>query len=198
MDMEFQSAFGLPMSGVVAWDMRTIFRQIARAIARFGAAQQAASAVEFALIAPAFLAVLVGIVQIAVFLFAQQSLQNAAMGAGRLLLTGQAQNVTQSAFKTQVCNNYLPSILFNCNSLIVIVQNYADFASANTSTPVLYSNGQPVTNWAYNPGTPGQVVVVKLVYPWSVVMGPLGFALASLPNGAAEMMGVMAFRVEPY
>jgi Flp pilus assembly protein TadG len=198
MDMEFHSAFGLPTSGVVAWVMRKIFRQIARAIARFGAAQQAASAVEFALIAPAFLALLVGILQVAVFLFAQQSLQNAAMGAGRLLLTGQAQNLTQSAFKTQVCNNHLPSILFQCNSLIVIVQSSADFASANTSMPALYNNGQPITNWAYNPGTPGQVVVVQLVYPWSVVMGPLGFALANLPNGATKMMGGMAFRVEPY
>jgi hypothetical protein len=39
---------------------------------------------------------------------------------------------------------------------------------------------------------------VQLVYPWSVVTGPLGFAMSMLPNGAAEMMGVTAFRVEPY
>ena len=41
-------------------------------------------------------------------------------------------------------------------------------------------------------------MVVQLVYPWSVVSGPLGFVLANLPNNAAEMMGVAAFRVEPY
>jgi hypothetical protein len=41
-------------------------------------------------------------------------------------------------------------------------------------------------------------MVVQLVYPWSVVSGPLGFVLANLPNSAAEMMGDAAFRVEPY
>jgi hypothetical protein len=41
-------------------------------------------------------------------------------------------------------------------------------------------------------------MVVMLVYQWSVVSGPLGFVLANLPNSASEMMGVSAFRVEPY
>jgi hypothetical protein len=64
----------------------------------------------------------------------------------------------------------------------------------------LYSNGQqiPVTNFTYSPGTPGQVMVVQLVYPWTVFGGPLGFSLSNLPGGAAQMMGVSAFRVEPY
>ena len=91
-----------------------------------------------------------------------------------------------------------PSALFTCSNLILIVQNYSSFASANTSPPQLYSNGQLITNWPYDPGTPGDVMVVQLVYPWSVVNGPLGFNIANLPNNAAEMMGVSAFRVEPY
>jgi hypothetical protein len=41
-------------------------------------------------------------------------------------------------------------------------------------------------------------MVVQLIYPWSVVGGPLGFTLAHLPNNAGELMGVTAFRVEPY
>jgi Flp pilus assembly protein TadG len=175
--------------------MRRIFRRIACGIARLGPAEQGASAVEFALIAPAFIAILVAIFQVAVFLFAQQALQNAASEAGRTLMTGQAASDTQAAFKTAICNNYLPTILFKCNSLIVIVQSGS---GASTAMPALYSNGQPITNFAYSPGQPGDTVVVQLVYPWSTVMGPLGFALSNLPNGAAEMMGVTAFRVEPY
>jgi hypothetical protein len=92
----------------------------------------------------------------------------------------------------------LPAV-FNCNSLIVIVQSYSSFSGANTSAPALYdAQGNPVSTWAYSPGAQGQVMVVQLVYPWSVVSGPLGFVLANLPNSAAEMMGVAAFRVEPY
>jgi Flp pilus assembly protein TadG len=169
-----------------------------RALARLRAAEQGATAVEFALIAPAFLATLIAVLQTALFLFAQASLQTAATQAGRLFMTGQAQNLSQSAFKTQVCTNYLPAV-FNCNNLIVVVQNYTSFSSANTSAPALYNaQGNPVNTWAYSPGAQGQVMVVQLVYPWSVVSGPLGFVLANLPNGAAEMMGISAFRVEPY
>jgi hypothetical protein len=62
----------------------------------------------------------------------------------------------------------------------------------------LYNSGQPVTTFAFDPGTPGEVMVVQLVYQWSVVSGPLGFVLSNLPNNAAEIMGVTAIRVEPY
>ena len=178
--------------------LRRHCRYWTRAIARFRVADQGATAVEFALIAPAFLATLIAVLETTIFLFAQASLQTAAVQAGRLFMTGQAQNLSQSAFKTQVCQNYLP-VLFNCNSLIVVVQSYSSFASANTAAPALYdAQGNAVNTWAYSPGSQGQIMVVQLVYPWSVVSGPLGFVLANLPNNAAEMMGIAAFRVEPY
>jgi Flp pilus assembly protein TadG len=172
------------------------FRRGLRAILRFRKAQSAATAVEFALIAPAFLATLIALLQVSVFLFAQAALQNAATEAGRYFMTGQAQNNgwTASTVTTKVC----PSVLFTCANLILIVQNYSSFAAASTSAPQLYNGSTPVTTWAYNPGTQGDVMVVQLVYPWSVVSGPLGFVLSNLPNSAAEMMGVSAFRVEPY
>jgi Flp pilus assembly protein TadG len=181
-----------------------MFRAVSRSravrhLARFLAAREAATAVEFALVSPFFFAMLIAIFQVGAFVFAQQALQNAAMQAGRLFMTGQAQANTQSGFKTLVCQNYLPTALFNCNSLVVIVQTYSNFASANTSAPAMYnSSGQPITTWAYTPGTPGQVMVVELVYPWSVLGGPLGFNISNLPNSAREMLGITAFRVEPY
>jgi Flp pilus assembly protein TadG len=178
-------------------NLKRYFRRCARQAPRFFVARDAATAVEFALIAPIFLAVLIAILETTLFLFAQQTLQNAATQVGRLFMTGQAQNDSQSALQTLVCQKYLPS-LFNCSSLIIVVQSYASYAAASTSAPALYSNGQQVTSFAYSPGGPGQIMVVQLVYPWSVVGGPLGFTLANLPNGAAEMMGISAFRVEPY
>jgi Flp pilus assembly protein TadG len=179
-------------------NLRRHCRSWTRIIARFGVADRGATAVEFALIAPVFFATLIAVLETTIFLFAQASLQTAAVQAGRLFMTGQAQNLSQSAFKTQICQNYLP-VLFKCNSLVVIVQSYSSFSSANTSAPALYdAQGNPVSSWAYSPGGQGQVMVVQLIYPWSVVSGPLGFVLANLPNNAAEMMGVSAFRVEPY
>jgi Flp pilus assembly protein TadG len=173
-------------------------RRRARDIARFCVARHGATAVEFALIAPIFLGVLIALFQTAVFLFAQVTLQTAAVQAGRYFMTGQAQNGAWTA--TTIQNKICPQIqaLFTCANVIVVAQNYASFAAANTSEPQLYNSGQPVTTFAFDPGTPGEVMVVQLVYKWSVVSGPLGFVLSNLPNNAAEIVGVTAIRVEPY
>lgn len=191
-----RSGYGQVMFG----NLPKRFQRLLREILRFGGAPGAATAVEFALIAPPFLATLVAILEVTLFLFAQQVLQNAATEAGRLFMTGQAQNnnTTQSQFQTQVCP--MVSALFDCSSLMINVQSYTSFSGANASAPTLTFNGQgQVTNtWSYTPGTPGQVMVVQLVYQWPIVSGPLGYVLSTLGNGRAEIMGVSAFRVEPY
>jgi Flp pilus assembly protein TadG len=179
------------------------FRRRGGDISRFGNARQGATAVEFALIAPAFLATLIAVLETCLFLFAQMALQNAAMEVGRQFMTGQAQNAgwTTSTIQSNVCAlpNF-PSVLFTCSKIGVIVQTYASFAAANTSAPTLTFNaqGQVTNTWAYDPGTQNEIMVVQLVYPWSVVGGLLGFTLSNLPIGAAELMGVTSFRVEPY
>jgi Flp pilus assembly protein TadG len=173
---------------------------LCRIVRRFCRARHGATMVEFALVAPFFLATLIAILQVSVFLFAQQTMQDAAMQAARYFMTGQAQkgNWTATTIQNQIC----PQIqaLFTCSSVAVIVQNYASFAAANTATPQLYNNGQPIpiSSFPFNPGTPGEVMVVQLAYKWSVVDGPLGFMIANLPNSATEIVGVSAFRVEPY
>lgn len=176
------------------------FQQLTTELCRFGRASNAAMAVEFAFVAPPFLATLIGIFSVTLFLFAQQVLQNAAVESGRLFMTGQAQNgnTTQAQFKTQLCP--MVSAVFNCNSLMVNVQSYTNFSSANTATPTLTFDGSGnVTNtWSYDPGTPGEVMVVQLIYQWPIVSGPLGYVLSTLGNGHTEMMGISAFRVEPY
>jgi Flp pilus assembly protein TadG len=174
------------------------FQQLSSELCRFGRASNAATAVEFAIIAPPFLATLIAILEVTLFLFAQQVLQNAAVESGRLFMTGQAQNDTQTQFQNQVCP--MVSAVFNCNSLMVNVQSYTSFSGVDASAPTLTFDGQGnVTNtWSYDPGTPGQVMVVQLIYQWPIVGGPLGFVLPNLGNGHTEIMGVSAFRVEPY
>lgn len=176
-----------------------LFRSGARSAARFCRAERAATAVEFALIAPVFLATLIAVLQVCIYLFAQMVIQNAAVQAGRYFMTGQAQSNgwTASTIVSKVC----PTALFTCSNMYIAVQNYSSFAAANTSAPSMYgSNGQSLTqsSYAYDAGSSGDVMVVQLVYAWPVVGAPLGFSLSNLPNSAAELMGVTAFRVEPY
>jgi Flp pilus assembly protein TadG len=174
------------------------FRRSLRQTGRFCAAERGATAVEFALIAPFFIATLVALFQTCLFLFAQMAIQNAAVAAARYFLTGQAQNNASTWTQTTIKNAVCPAALFNCNNMYLVVQDYSSFASASTSAPAMYNNGQLITSYAYNPGTQGNIMVVQLIYAWPVIAAPLGFSLSNLPNNAIELMGVSAFRVEPY
>jgi Flp pilus assembly protein TadG len=181
-------------------NLAKFLRRSAKALISFGAACRGATALEFALVAPAFIATLIAIFETTFFLFAQQTLQNAAVSASRLIMTGQVQNsnTTQSQFASEVCP--MVSAVFTCANLMINVQNYSDFGGASTSKPTLtYNPDGTVSNaWSYSPGTAGQVMVVQLIYQWPIVAGPFGYVLSNLGNGTTEMMGVAAFRVEPY
>jgi len=174
------------------------FRRRARDVSRFRVAQQGATAVEFALVAPALIGTLVAIFEVTLFLFAQQTLQTAAVQAGRIFMTGSAQNsgLTQAQFASQVCP--LVSALLNCNNLLINVANYTSFSAASTAAPTLYNAQGKLNTGSYSTGSPGQVMVVQIAYPWPIVGATLGFALPNLGNGTTEIMGVSAFRVEPY
>ncbi len=176
------------------------FSRWARTVFRFPHAEQGTTAVEFAIIAPLFIGLLLSVLQTGIFFFAQEYLQAAAMQGGRLFMTGQAQNsaMTESTFVNTICPQI--NALLNCNLLMVDVQSYTSFNGSNTTVPTLTYDAQGnVTNtWSYNPGTPGEVVVVRLMYRWPLLGGPLALALPNLTNGTSLLMGVTAFRVEPY
>jgi Flp pilus assembly protein TadG len=178
------------------------FRRRARTVYRFREAEQGATAVEFALVAPAFLAMLFAIIQTTLFLFAQATLQSAAVEAGRMFMTGSAQNtgttgLSQTQFASDVCP--MVSALFTCANLQINVSTYSSFSGASTSAPSLYnSNGSLITTGTYSPGTQGEIMVVQLAYPWPVVGIPLGSVLPGTGYGTTEIMGISAFRVEPY
>ncbi len=159
-----------------------------------------ATAVEFSLVAAPFLALLVGLVQTAVVFLAGRELDEAVAQASRYILTGQAQNqsMTQAQFSNWVCQSIYA--LFNCNNLMVNVQSFSSFASATTSAPTLTFNaqGQVTNTWTYNPGGPGDIVVVQVMYQWPIVLGPLGFNLSNLSNGDRLLMSTAVFKNEPY
>jgi hypothetical protein len=83
---------------------------------------------------------------------------------------------------------------------MINVQNYSSFASANTSTPTLTfdSSGAVTNQWAWSPGSPGDIVIVQVMYQWPVMMGPLGFNLANLANGNRLLVSTVAFKSEPF
>lgn len=134
----------------------------ARFAHRFARAEEAAAAVEFALVAAPFLALLFAIIETALVFFAGQSLETAATDSGRFIMTGQAQNAgyaSVGAFKTNVlCPVMGTGGLFNCDSVQVDVQTYNQFSDITGAPPI--TNGQLDTSkMGYVPGGPGSIVV---------------------------------------
>ena len=163
----------------------------------FVADRKGATAVEFALIATPFIGLLVGIIQTFLVFFAQQLLETSVHQSSRLILTGQAQaqTMTQTQFASVVCTN-LP-ILFNCSNLMIDVQVAGSWSSANAGAPTLTldANGNVTNTWQFNPGNPGDIVIVRVMYLWPVFMNPL---LANLSNSTRLIMASAAFQNEAF
>jgi Flp pilus assembly protein TadG len=158
------------------------------------------AAVEFALVAAPFLALLFAIMESALVFFAGQTLETATADSARLILTGQAQTqgLNQASFKTAVCNKIYG--LFDCaNGMIVDVKKYTSFSSADLSKP-LDANGNLINNAAYQPGGPCEIVVVRLMYQFPVYVSLLSFTLADnkTTGGTRLIMATSVFRNEPY
>ncbi len=177
-----------------------------RSSRHFALCRKGATAIEFALVAAPFLALLIATFETALVFFAGRVLDEVTEEASRYILTGQAQqsNMTQAQFLTYVCTSSntaaLVNALFNCSKLMVNVQNYSDFASASTTGPTLTfnSNGTVSNTWNYAPGTPGSIVVVQVMYQWPIVLGPLNFNLSNLANGNRLLVSTAVFKTEPY
>jgi hypothetical protein len=102
-----------------------------------------------------------------------------------------------SDFKTAVCQNL--AVMFNCNNIMIDVQTAQNFSSANTALPI--QNGQlQNNNFGFSPGSPGDIVIVRLMYQWPVYVQLLGLAnaLSNMSGNINLMMATAAFRNEPY
>ena len=166
----------------------------------FGRCESGVTVVEFALVAAPFFALLIAIFQCALVFFAGRVLDETTESASRVIFTGQAQtsNMTKAQFATWLCSNTFA--LFDCNKFMINIQNYSSFSTANTSMPTLTfdAHGNVTNSWGYNMGSPGDIVVVQVMYQWPIVLGPLGFNLSNLSNGNRLLMSAAVFKNEPY
>lgn len=189
---------------------------------------QGTAALEFAIIGPALLALILAILYTMLIYLAQQMLETAAQSAGRLLLTGSAQTtqlangnigMTADDFKDAICNGYsgtnsngqavsAPSLLpamLTCSRLTVNVAtaNTYNVSSVSTPTFVYDSNGvltSTGTSYNYQSGGSGKnrIIVLQLVYLWPTGKGPLGLNLINQPNANRQLIATSVFTTEEY
>lgn len=172
-------------------------------IRRFLGDTRAATAVEFAIIAAPFMALLGAILEMAIVFLAAQVLDTATAEAARLIRTGQAQqsSMTATQFKQQVCDRLY--VLFDCNQVYVestVYSNFGSIGSLNSYSAYKDADGNfdPTKVGAYHTGNGSQIVVVRVFYAYPVVFKTLGLDLANTADGKLLMTGVAVFRNEPF
>ena len=159
----------------------------------------AGAAIEFALIAPMVISLILATLQLVLVFLAQAALETACEGSARYVLTGQAQTnfqgvydsnnnlitTPQQQFYNYVCAQ-MPSFM-GCGYLFADVTSGASYSTVTLGEPTwtFDSKGNVTNTFSYNPGTQGAIVVVRLYYFWPVI-SIFGFNITSVTDTNAN------------
>jgi Flp pilus assembly protein TadG len=178
-------------------------------------ADKGSVAIEFAMVAPVFLLILMATIESGVVFFAQTTLQNAVNDAARLVKTGQTAcfskdaggscvSITADEFRKQICDEVI-TLLHTCNkdaggnsNLQFDVKAYsAGFGGVSNSSP-LDAGGDLPNLTAFDTGKACDVVLVRAFYRWPIMTPGLSFLLANMSGSDHLLTTAAAFRSEPY
>lgn len=170
----------------------------------FARNRSGAAAVEFALIAPLFLALIFSILEAGYFFFVSSAVDQACARAARLIRTGQAQSetapISKASFFDEICT--VVSKLGDCNArLTVDVARFSDFAAlaADTTAPTCRdADDDAVDAIPYNVGKQREIVRVRVCYMHKTITPGLGLDLAKAPDGSRKLISIVIFRNEPF
>jgi Flp pilus assembly protein TadG len=194
---------GFPMPSLAPSNTRSVLR-------RFRRSRRGSAAVEFALVAPVFFALLFAIIESAIFFFASQVLETVTQDSARVLMTGQAQTslvctdpasgapapCTPGTFHNYVCSQ-IPG-LFNCTDLYVDVESYPAFTNVVINNQIDGSGNFTAGNMQYSPGGACAIVVVRMFYQWPLYVTGFGFNISNLSGNKRLLVATAAFKNEPY
>jgi Flp pilus assembly protein TadG len=179
--------------------------RLTRLVRCFIAERKGAVALEFAIVAFPFFALLFTIFEVAYLFLAGQSFDTSLETASRQILTGSAQQTTgstainsQASFITYALCPKLPAII-TCSQVQVNVAPLTSFSQASFSAPI--SNGQLNTSaWGYKACTSGQIVKVEAIYPVTALTSFWTSPFTITANGTKQrvLYASTVFKCEPF
>jgi Flp pilus assembly protein TadG len=166
---------------------------VRKALRRFRRNRRGSAAVEFALVAPVFFALLFAIFETALVFFAGQALENGVQDTGRLFFTNQANcdGMSQADFKQKICDRV--SALMSCSGVDIDVRSYAAGTAITIADPI-NGSGNYSPNFAYQPPicNSNDTVVVRGFYQWPLVVTGIGYNIANIGRGTANSKRLLA------
>ncbi len=176
------------------------FAGMSRAARKLGRDEAGSPAVEFALVFPIFIGVVLATLQAGTIFLAKAFFESGAEAAARVVLTNQTSSLTAAQFKTEICNQL--TALFNCGQVIVELEPMpAGTTNISTLLPTFDSHGNlvgsPTVAVGANAGAAGTDMLLVVMYPWPVYGGPLGLNFSNMGSGKMLMSSTQVFRIEP-
>jgi len=177
-------------------------KSVGARLARYWACTRGATAIEFAFVAPAIVAIMLAAIQVSTIWVAQSYLEAETEIAMRLVLTNQTYNLSPAAFHTQLCAN--ATALFDCSGLMVDLQPIDNCTGTGAALTTCLNAYQPQINPAtgalqntpiFNSGAANDKMRLLVMYQWPVLGGPLGMSLSS--TGTRLLSAVEIFYKEP-
>lgn len=197
------------MQGQSSWTRRLLSPAIRRSRA-FARDDDAAVAVEFAVLALPFFTIIFAILETAIVFLAGQIFETAVQDSSRLIRTGQAQMADYDAaqYRAAICDGLYG--MFDCapgsERLKVKVSVVANFAAATVGDPIAAGctpgGAAEDCNWTvsetYQPGVGSSVVLVEAYYKWPTIVNLPWFNLATQAGNNRLLSAVRVFRNEPF
>ncbi len=185
-----------------------------RGPAALAADRRGASAVEFALVAPTLVLLLLGILEFSLLMAAEVTLSNAVAEVARFGITGQTgtDKTREELIREQV--EQAAEGLFDSSLLEFETLVYPDFSSVGRPEPFNDENGNGMRDpgesyedlngngqWDADMGVPGaggpdDIVLYRVRYPWRLMI-PV-FRPFFPPDGEVEIEASLAVRNEPF
>src|ERR1700733_6361591 len=97
--------------------MGAFFAGMCRSARKLAGDEAGSPAVEFALVFPIFIGVVLATLQAGTIFLAKAYFESGAEAAARVVLTNQTQSLTSAQFKTEICNQL--TALFDCGQVTV-------------------------------------------------------------------------------
>ncbi|MEK7802523.1 MAG: TadE family protein [Pseudomonadota bacterium] len=160
--------------------------------------EEAATAVEFSLIAFPFTYLLMGIIELSLMFAAMSTLDYATNSAARLIRTGQVQQSTgdpEQVFKDALCA--YSSAMLDCTRFqyeVIKLDSFSDFSSY----PPSFDDEGNLMSSGFDPGQVDDVVLIRTAYKYPLLTPLLASAFSDTSNNNKLMMSTTVLETEPY
>lgn len=168
---------------------------------RFRRSERGVTVIEFAIVGPAFFAILGATIETALAFFAGYALDAAVIDSSRLIRTGQSGYLSASTagdnYRNAVCGKLYG--MFDCDQLRVSVHRINQFSEFDTTYPIDPDTG----NWTITPQYPvpiggNDTLMIEAYYKWPTFFNIPGLNAGQTGDGKRLLAAAHVIRTEGF